>query len=146
MTYPLYLFACVAGTPIAVRSEEVEAVVRFADISPVPGMPPHIAGLSALRSRVLTMIDIAALIDDRPHPRVRSQLAIVADLSGHSYGLIVDSVSDICAVPQAPLPLRSPLSPAWTPFVEAIVENEGTAHLLVALASFIDPALTAQAA
>ncbi|RVT43150.1 chemotaxis protein CheW [Sphingobium algorifonticola] len=146
MTDPLYLFARVAGTPIAVRSEDVEAVVRFADISPVPGMPRHIAGLSALRSRVLTMIDIAALIDDRSASRLQGQLAIVADISGHSYGLIVESVSDICAVQQAPLPLHSPLSPAWAPFVQAIVENEGTAHLLVSLASFIDPALTAQAA
>ena len=41
---------------------EVEAVVKLTDISPVPGMGAHVAGLSALRSRVLTIIDVAALI------------------------------------------------------------------------------------
>ena len=58
----LYLFATLAGTRIAVETREVEAVVKLTDISPVPGMGAHVAGLSALRSRVLTVIDVAALI------------------------------------------------------------------------------------
>ncbi|CAH0351009.1 hypothetical protein SPH9361_01390 [Sphingobium sp. CECT 9361] len=142
MMNQLYLFACVAGTPIAVRTEEIEAVVKLTDISPVPGMPPHIAGLSALRSRVLTMIDVAALIRGVPTPHEQRELAIIADISSHSYGLIVEGVSDICTVSEGPLPLRGRLSPAWMPFAQAIVENEGEPHLLVSLASFIDPALT----
>jgi purine-binding chemotaxis protein CheW len=146
MINQLYLFASIAGTPVAVMTEEIEAVVRLSEISPVPGMPTHIAGLSALRSRVLTMIDVAALINGRPTPRELRELAIIADISGHSYGLIVDSVSDICSVPNGELPLRGQLAPAWAPFVRSIVENAGEPHLLVSLSSFIDPALTAQAA
>lgn len=142
----LYLFAHVAGTAIAVRTEEIEAVVKLKDIAPVPGMPPHIAGLSALRSRVLTVIDVAALINGRATAPEHRRLAIIADLSGHSYGLIVDSVSDICAVPNGELPLRGRLDPAWVPFATAMVENSGEPHLLVALASFIDPLQTAHAA
>jgi len=142
----LYLFARVAGTPIAVKTEEIEAVVRLSEISPVPGMPPHIAGLSALRSRVLTMIDVAALINGHPTPIDRRVLAIIADISGHSYGLIVDSVSDICAVPDGELPLRGQLASAWAPFANAIVENLGEPHLLVSLTSFIDPNLLLHAA
>ena len=49
----LFLFATLAGTRIAVETSEVEAVVRLNDVSPVPGMGAHIAGLSALRSRGL---------------------------------------------------------------------------------------------
>ena len=146
MMEQLYLFACVAGTAIAVRTEEIEAVVRLSEISPVPGMPPHIAGLSALRSRVLTMIDVAALINGRPTARDSRVLAIIADISGHSYGLIVDSVSDICTVPGGELPLRGKLDPAWVPFGSAIIENAGEPHLLVSLCSFIDPVLAAHAA
>lgn len=142
----LYLFACVAGTAIAVRTDEIEAVVKVTNISPVPCMLPHIAGLSTLRSRVLTIIDVAALIYGVATPKQDRPLAIIADISGHSYGLIVDSVSDICAVTDGELPLRGRLSPAWTPFAQSIVENEGVPHLLVTLSNFIDPALTTQAA
>ncbi|HKY82111.1 MAG TPA: chemotaxis protein CheW, partial [Sphingobium sp.] len=52
----LYLFAMLAGTRIAVETREVEAVVKLTDISPVPSAGAHVAGLSALRSRVLTII------------------------------------------------------------------------------------------
>lgn len=142
----LYLFASVANTAIAVRAQEIEAVVRFADIAPVPGMPPHVAGLSALRSRVLTMIDVAALIHGFRTEAHQGRLAIIADISGHSYGLIVEAVHDICTVREGELPLRGQLSRKWSPFALAMVENAGEPHLLVSLASFLDPALGLKAA
>lgn len=142
----LYLFARVAGTAIAVRTEEVEAVVKVSEISPVPGMQIHICGLSALRSRVLTMIDVAALITGRATPPEARSLAIVADISGHSYGLMVDSVSDICTVHDGELPLRGQLEAAWQPYAQAVVENEGEPHLLVSLAGFVESRVLSQAA
>ena len=142
----LYLLATLAGTRVAVAAQEVEAVVKLADISPVPGMPAHVAGLSALRSRVLTIIDVPALICGAPTPLLQRGLAIIADISGHSYGLMVDAVHDICQVPEGNLPLRGQLDRAWVPYALAIVEQYGQPHLLVSLASFIETGLLAQAA
>lgn len=142
----LYLFARVADTQIAVASGEVEAVVKLGDVSPVPGMPAHIAGLSALRSRVLTIIDIAALIRGIATPASARSLAIIADIAGHSYGLMVDAVTDICPVPDGELPLRGQLDPAWAPHARALVEGEHGLSLLVSLAGFIEPVQPALAA
>ena len=142
----LYLLATLAGTRVAVDTHEVEAVMRLADVSPVPGMPAHVAGLSALRSRVLTVIDVAALIRGTAMPTRDSGFAIIADISGHSYGLMVDAVHDICRVPAGNLPLRGQLDAAWTPYARSIVEHEGRPHLLVSLASFIETGSLAQAA
>lgn len=142
----LYLLATLAGTRIAVETGEVEAVVRLTDISPVPGMGAHVAGLSALRSRVLTIIDVAALIRGEATPIEQRGLAIIANISGHSYGLMVDSVSDICRVPEGELPLRGQLAPAWTPYARALVEHDGHPWLLVSLAAFIEGGALAQAA
>lgn len=134
----LYLFATLAGTRIAVETGEVEAVVKLTDISPVPGMALHIAGLSALRSRVLTIIDLAALIRGTPTPADQRGLAIIANIAGHSYGLMVDGVTDICTVPEGELPLRGQLDPAWLPYARGLVEDEHGPCLLVSLASFVD--------
>jgi len=142
----LYLLATLVGTRVAVATQEVEAVVKLAEISPVPGMPPHVAGLSALRSRVLTIIDVPALIRGTPTPPERRGLAIIADISGYSYGLMVDAVHDICQVPEGDLPLRGQLHRAWAPYARAIVEQDGQPHLLVSLASFIETGNLAQAA
>jgi purine-binding chemotaxis protein CheW len=142
----LYLLATLAGTRIAVEGWEVEAVVRLTDVSPVPGMGTHVAGLSALRSRVLTIIDVAALITGQSTPEDQRGLAVIANISGHSYGLMVDSVSDICPVADGELPLRGQLERAWAPYARAIVEHDGHPWLLVSLAAFIDGGATAQAA
>lgn len=142
----LYLFATLAGTRVAVATREVEAVVRLTDISPVPGMGAHVAGLSALRSRVLTIIDVAALIRGRPTPDEQRGLAIIAAISGHSYGLMLDAVHDICQVPEGELPLRGQIDTAWAPFARGLVEHEGQPHLLVSLSGFIEAGVMAQAA
>lgn len=142
----LYLFAMLADTRIAVAAREVEAVVRLSDISPVPGMGAHIAGLSALRSRVLTIIDVAALIRGMPTAQRQRSFAIIADIAGHSYGLMVDGVSDICQVPGGELPLHGQLDPTWAPYARGIVEQDAQPWLLVSLAAFIDGGALAQAA
>ncbi|MFK4793480.1 chemotaxis protein CheW [Sphingobium sp. ZW T5_29] len=142
----LYLLATLAGTRVAVDAHEVEAVVRLADVSPVPGMAAHVAGLSALRSRVLTIIDVPALIRGKAIFAGERSYAIIAEISGHSYGLMVDAVHDICQVPDGGLPLRGQLDPAWTPYARAIVEHEDQPYLLVSLASFIETGSLAQAA
>lgn len=142
----LYLLAQLAGTRVAIETREVEAVVKLTDISPVPGMGAHVAGLSALRSRVLTVIDVAALIRGRPTPVEQRGFAVIADIAGHSYGLMVDAVYDICQVPEGELPLRGQLDPAWLPHARGLVEHEGQPHLLVSLAGFIEAGALAQAA
>ena len=121
-------------------------MVKLTDISPVPGMGAHVAGLSALRSRVLTIVDVAAIVHGQPTPPERRGLAVIADISGHSYGLMLDSVSDICRVPEGEVPLRGQLDPAWAAYASAIVEHDGHPWLLVSLSSFIEGASAAQAA
>ena len=142
----LYLLATLADTRVAVEASEVEAVVKLADISPVPGLDAHVAGLSALRSRVLTIIDVPALVRGFRTPPEDRGFAIIADISGHSYGLMVDAVHDISQVPEGALPLRGQIGDAWAPYARAIVEHQGEPHLLVSLASFIEIGSLAPAA
>lgn len=142
----LYLFATLAGTRVAIAAPEVEAVVRLTDISPVPGMGAHVAGLSALRSRVLTVIDAAALIRGTPTPPQDRGFAIIACISGHSYGVMVDAVYDICQVPEGALALCGQLDRAWAPYARGVVEQDGQPYLLVSLSGFIESGATALAA
>ena len=47
----LLLIARLAGRRVAFPAAEVEAVVELEGMSPAPRAAPHVAGLSALRSR-----------------------------------------------------------------------------------------------
>jgi purine-binding chemotaxis protein CheW len=136
MNQSLFLFATIADTPLAVCASEVEAVVRLGDVVPIPLAPAHVRGLAALRSRVLTVIDMEARIFGKGGLDDSASLAIIANISAHSYGFLVDSVSDICLAAAEPQPVYGRIDPAWAPFVAGLVEHDGSSHLLVTLGNF----------
>ena len=145
----LYLFARIAGTAVAIPTEDVEAVVRMSELSPVPGVAGYVAGLSALRSRVLTIVDAAALITGSAPVTIdegsRENYAIVCDISGHSYGILVDGVDDIRTVTTPVLPVCGKISEVWRPYVSGAVEDEGQSFLL-SLTGLLEQCLVQQAA
>ena len=53
----LLLIVTIGGERVALPAAAVESVVELDTLIPVPRAAPHLAGLSALRSRVLTVID-----------------------------------------------------------------------------------------
>ena len=57
MTNNLFLIAYIAGRTVAIDSAEVDSVVDIGRITPVPYAYRDVAGLAALRSRVVTVID-----------------------------------------------------------------------------------------
>jgi len=146
MTDNLFLFATIADTPVAVRASEIEAVVRLGDIVPIQRVPPHVRGLAALRSRVLTVIDIESRIFGRAMAIDRHPLAVVSEISAHTYGLLVETVSDICDAPGGVQPIQGRIDRAWAPFASALVERDGRSHLLLTLADFVSAPATARAA
>lgn len=137
MTETLFLFASIAGVPIAIRASEIEAVVRLGDVVPIPLVNNHVRGLAALRSRVLTVIDMEARIFGTHRADSAITLAVVADIAAHSYGFVVDSVSDITQGPNGIQPIRGRIDPAWAPYAGGLVEHDGYSHLLLSLADFV---------
>jgi len=59
----LLLIVSIGGSRVAFPSAVVESVVELDTLIPVPRAAAHVAGLSALRSRVLTVIDTVRSLD-----------------------------------------------------------------------------------
>ncbi len=109
----LLLIVRLAGRRIALPAAEVEGVVELEAITPAPRAAGHVAGLSALRSRVLTVIDGMASLEFG-RSRVDGLLdAIVIPSGGHPYALIVESVEDVIEAIRPPLPIRTPVGAGW---------------------------------
>lgn len=146
MNDSLFLFATVAGTDIAMPTHELEAVVRLSEIVPIARTAPQVRGLAALRSRVLTIIDVRTLVTGELTEMGISPLAIVAEVEGHTYGLLIDTVSDICPVEGGILPVRGRVRAAWEPYADGMILYEDRLHLAVSIPDFIrQPALAAAA-
>lgn len=94
----LYLIAHIDGACVGIESDKVESIVHVQDVVPVPMCDPSIAGLFALRSRVLTLIDTQYLVTRTVRPFEKGALAVVVDIAGHHYGLLVDKVEDVISI------------------------------------------------
>ncbi len=137
MDMNLYLYASVAETRVALPADQVEAVVRLGEIVPVQCVPAYVRGLAALRSRVLTVIDMQARVSGERTDLDARPLAVVAEIGGHAYGLIVTSVSDIAAAPAGESPLLGRIEDAWTPYAASVIQHNGESHLLLSVEDFI---------
>ena len=138
----LLLVVALAGERVAVPAAEVESVVEIERLTPVPGAAAHIAGLSAVRSRVLTAIDCrAALLPGDRVEQPRDALVVVRE--GHGFGLLVDFVEDVAEAlgPLAPVPPG--LAPHWSRVVAGYVPTAGGLLLLVDIDALIAGPLAA---
>lgn len=148
----LYLFAHIANTAVAISTDEVDAVVRLRELSAIPGVASHIAGLSALRSRVLTIIDAAALVLGQksssfmPGEGCDECHAVVCEIGGHGYGILVDRVDDIQTIEAPPVPICGRIDPVWQSYATGVIETNGEPYFLISLSSFLDSCVSAQAA
>lgn len=133
----LYLIARIGGERVAILAEAVESVVEVGVGNPVPRAPAHVAGLAALRSRVLTLIDTLASLElGRSQVDAETQ-AVVVVVEGHLYGLLVEHVEDVVDIPGALRPMRARLAPGWQRVAAGVIEHEGQWLVVVSAAEIV---------
>lgn len=143
----LLLIVTIAGQRVAFPAAAVESVVELDTLTPVPRAVPHVAGLSALRSRVLTVIDCKRSLELGSGERGGGTLeAAVVELDGHHYALIVDAVEDVVEATADPVPVRAAMGPGWERASIGMVETEGGAMLLIDVAALVAGTAEARAA
>jgi purine-binding chemotaxis protein CheW len=135
----LFLIVRMAGEIVALPAAEVESVVEIEAVVPVPGTARHILGLSALRSRVVTVIDCAASLgaDSPGDDNATRRDAVVAVVEGHPYALLVDGVDDVAASGGGVHELAAQVAPGWRRAARGLVEIEERMLLLADVAALI---------
>ncbi|MBA2772036.1 MAG: chemotaxis protein CheW [Sphingomonas sp.] len=134
----LLLIVTIASRRVAFRAAAVESVVELDTLIPVPRAAPHIAGLSALRSRVLTVIDCMRSLDLGATDCADGiREAAVVELDGHHYALLVDLVEDVVEAMSDPAPVRAAMGRGWERVSKGMVETEQGPLLLIDVAALI---------
>jgi purine-binding chemotaxis protein CheW len=128
----LLLIVTIGGQRVALPAAAVESVVELDTLIPVPRAAPHLAGLSALRSRVLTVIDCMRSLElgtSDTSDGIRE--AAVVELDGHHYALIVDIVEDVVEAIGEPSQVRAAMGHGWERVSKGMVETEVGPLLLI---------------
>lgn len=119
----LMLLCTIAGRRAAIPTSEIRSVIEIEAVAPIPGTAPYIAGLTALRSQALTVIDCrVALGFESAGDPVGSRAAVIAQ-DGHLYALVVDDASDVEEVVDEPEQIRGGFGRQWERVARGMVET-----------------------
>lgn len=118
----LLLIATIAGHRAALPAAAIASVIEIDGIEPIPLAQAPVAGLTTLRSRVLTVIDCRAALGLTPGKEAARE-AVVVEIEGHGYALLVDDVRDVTPALSEPAPPRADPGAGWASALVGMVET-----------------------
>ena len=125
----LCLLGRIGGQIVAFDAASIAAVVEITSVARVPFAPPHVHGLSALRSQVVTVIDGPAAVGAGTcEPTGRAVLVVAG---GHHYAIRIDAVIDVGPVPDAVPVDAALLSLAWATVATGRIALDGDYALVL---------------
>lgn len=142
----MLLVVTLAGRRAALPAARVNSVIEPASVVPVPRAPVHVAGLAALRSRPLTVIDCRASLGfgEAPPQQGRAR-AVVVEHDGHLYGLALDAADDIVPALSEAAPSADP-GPGWNEAALGMAETPVGPLLVLDIARLVTGPRLADAA
>lgn len=141
MTGDLLVVAQIAGRRCALSALDVKSVIEIGTVTPIPRAPAWIAGITALRSQALTVIDcrhaigLAASATGADWPT--DHRAIVVAEGGHAYALRVDGIEDITTAAGEAGQVPGGFGPEWSRIAIGMIETMAGPALLVDLAALL---------
>lgn len=142
MTSDLFLIAHIAGRGVAIRTDAIESVVDIGEITPVPRAGAVVRGLAALRSKVVTVLDTRVALGLPPAAATCTR-AVIIQVDGHHYAILVDSLEDVAPFSASPLPAELTRGSGWSGAGRGVVERDGEPLLVLDLAALVPSLATA---
>ena len=133
----LLLLTRIGDRPAAFRACDIRSIIEIGEITPVPRAPAYVAGLAALRSRALTVIDSRAALGIANAASAADERAPVIEVGGHAYALLVDRVEDVVSGIGQPTPAAATLGPGWTRVAQGMIETTAGPAILVDVVALI---------
>lgn len=90
-----------AGETYGVNVMQVQEVLRYTEIAPVPGAPEYVLGIINLRGNVVTVIDTRNRFGLMSGELTDNTRIVIIETEGHVIGILVDSVAEVVYLRQS---------------------------------------------
>ena len=108
----------------------VKEALRYMEIFPVPGSPPHVIGIISIRGEVIIVNNMWLLLGLREGETTDQSRIILLEVSGKTEGILVDSVTGIVEVD--PFKIEAPAGQGEDhPHVKGTFHHEGSLLILL---------------
>jgi len=125
------LLVSIGGELAGIDAAIIRSVVELEAITPVPRAPAHIAGLAALRSWAMTVVDCRRSRELPPSEDAADALAVVVEVDEFLYALVVDAVEEVVPLEGDPAEVRADLLPGWSRAALGMIETSAGPALML---------------
>ena len=86
------------GREFALPIEDIAEILHMVLVTPVPEVPPWVAGVVNLRGRVIPVVDLRTRLGIEPRPPQLNTPLLIAEQGTRKLGLIADAVRDVISL------------------------------------------------
>lgn len=134
----LYLIVSIASRRIAIRGCEVHSVIELEGITPIPKAPPFVAGLAALRSKALTVIDCRRSLElEEDEEETPGNTAVVIEKDDFLYAMLVDRHEDVVHARSELIAEEDGYGDRWDSVALGMIETDLGAALVIDVSGLI---------
>lgn len=123
-----------AGETYGINVMQVQEVLRFTDIAPVPGAAHHVLGIINLRGKVVTVIDTRIRFGLPKGETNDNTRIVIIEASSHVIGILVDSVAEVVYLRQSEIDSTPNIgNDDSSRFIQGVCHKDGELLILVDL-------------
>lgn len=113
---------------------QVQEVLRYTDIAPVPGAPDYVMGIINLRGNVVTVIDTRSRFGLPPSEVTDNSRIVIIESERQVIGIMVDSVAEVVYLKQSEIDTAPNVgTDESAKFIQGVSNREGELLILVDL-------------
>lgn len=113
---------------------QVQEVLRYTEIAPVPGAPSYVLGIINLRGNVVTVIDTRQRFGLDPAPISDNTRIVIIEADKQVVGILVDSVAEVVYLRQSEIETAPNVgNDESAKFIQGVCNKNGELLILVEL-------------
>lgn len=122
------------GETYGINVMQVQEVLRYTEIAPVPGASPHVLGIINLRGSVVTVIDTRMRFGLPPVDVTEHTRIVIIETQNHVIGIMVDSVAEVVYLRQSEIDTAPSVgNDESARFIQGVCHKDGELLILVDL-------------
>lgn len=133
----LTVFICqVGGDQIALLQSNVNEVVQFARLTPLPEAAPWVLGMLNLRGESLPVIDTLARFTRQPREATAKDFIVICSLGKRRFGLVVQQIRSLAVYAREEVK-PTPADLPFAPYLLGTIHRDTQSILLLSLQMLI---------
>ncbi|MCO7226084.1 chemotaxis protein CheW [Pleionea sp. CnH1-48] len=128
-----------ASETYGVNVMQVQEVLRYTEIAPVPGAPHYVLGIINLRGNVVTVIDTCQRFGLMPIEITDSTRIVIIEANQQVIGILVDSVAEVVYLRQSEIETAPNVgNEESAKFIQGVTHRDGELFILVDLNKLLE--------